>query len=309
MIELDISAASRIGCVRSQNEDMILVNNQFLREDSYKTNVVLGSEDRYLIAVADGMGGHNRGDVASSDTLKNLHYFFHDIPATLSAGDFNEAIVGWLDSINNYIVSKGRADEQYKGMGTTLVGISYYNGDIYSMNCGDSRLYRHRNGQLVQLTTDHSLSNMLGTEKHSSIITNCIGGGCHSSYIDMVQMTHDVQKGDIYMLCSDGLTDMVSDPRLCELLGNGADADALCAGPSSGTSPMSVGNSPNRAPGIAASTNANTTASTILPIGPATATRIESTGVACFPTGLSAGAESVPCALAVPSGSTSGIAT
>jgi protein phosphatase len=44
----------------------------------------------------------------------------------------------------------------------------------------------------------------------------------------MVQMTHDVQKGDIYMLCSDGLTDMVSDPRLCELLGNGADADALC---------------------------------------------------------------------------------
>lgn len=228
MIELDISAASRIGCVRRQNEDMILVNNQFLREDSYKTNVVLGSEDRYLIAVADGMGGHNRGDVASSDTLKNLHYFFHDIPATLSAGDFNEAIVGWLDSINNYIVSKGRADEQYKGMGTTLVGISYYNGDIYSMNCGDSRLYRHRNGQLVQLTTDHSLSNMLGTEKHSSIITNCIGGGCHSSYIDMVQMTHDVQKGDIYMLCSDGLTDMVSDSRLCELLGNGADADALC---------------------------------------------------------------------------------
>jgi protein phosphatase len=44
----------------------------------------------------------------------------------------------------------------------------------------------------------------------------------------MVQMTHDVQKGDIYLLCSDGLTDMVPDPRLCELLGNGADADALC---------------------------------------------------------------------------------
>ena len=121
MIELDISAASRIGCVRSQNEDMILVNNQFLREDSYKTNVVLGSEDRYLIAVADGMGGHNRGDVASSDTLKNLHYFFHDIPATLSAGDFNEAIVGWLDSINNYIVSKGRADEQYKGKRMAII--------------------------------------------------------------------------------------------------------------------------------------------------------------------------------------------
>ena len=204
---MDISAASRIGCVRSQNEDMILVDNQFIREDSYKTRVYLGREDRFLMAVADGMGGHSRGDVASSDTLKNLSYYFHDIPTNLSAGDFNEAIVGWLDSINNYIDS---------------------NGEIYSMNCGDSRLYRQRDGQLLQLTTDHSLSNMLGSEKRSNIITNCIGGGCNSSYIDMVQLTNDVKQGDIYLLCSDGLTDMVPDCRICELLGNGADADALC---------------------------------------------------------------------------------
>ena len=104
MIELDISAASRIGCVRSQNEDMILVGNQFIREDSYRTQVVLDCDDRMIAAVADGMGGHNRGDVASNDTLHNLQYFFYDIPSCLSAGDFNEAMVGWLDSINNYIV-------------------------------------------------------------------------------------------------------------------------------------------------------------------------------------------------------------
>jgi protein phosphatase len=228
MIEMDISAASRIGCVRSQNEDMILVDNQFIREDSYETRVYLGREDRFLMAVADGMGGHNRGDVASSDTLKNLSYYFHDIPTNLSAGDFNEAIVGWLDSINNYIDSKGRADKQYKGMGTTLVALTYYNGEIYSMNCGDSRLYRQRDGQLLQLTTDQTLSNMLGSEKRSNIITNCIGGGCNSSYIDMVQLTNDVKQGDIYLLCSDGLTDMVPDCRICELLGSGADADDLC---------------------------------------------------------------------------------
>ena len=228
MIGLDISAASRIGCVRSQNEDMILVDNKFIREDSYKTMIVLGREDRFLSAVADGMGGHNRGDVASNDTLRNLQYFFYDIPSCLSAGDFNEAIVGWLDSINNYIVSKGRADVQFKGMGTTLVGMAYYNGEFYSMNCGDSRMYRYRDGQLLQLTTDHSLSNMTGSGKRSNVITNCIGGGCHSSYIDMVQMTNDVHSGDVYLLCSDGLPDMVSDQQLGELLGEEADADALC---------------------------------------------------------------------------------
>ena len=228
MIELDISAASRTGCVRSQNEDMILVDNQFIRDDAYRTQAVLDGDDRLMVAVADGMGGHNRGDIASNDVLHNLQYFFFDIPSCLSAGDFNEAIVGWLESINNYVASKGRADEQFKGMGTTLVGFTYYNHDFYSMNCGDSRLYRFRNHQLVQLSTDHSLSNMVVGEKRKNIITNCIGGGCISSYIDMVQMTDDVISGDTYILCSDGLTDMLSDEEISILMEQQVDADTLC---------------------------------------------------------------------------------
>ena len=229
MVVLDVSAASRIGCVRSQNEDMILVDNQFIREDSCQTQFVLGRDDRLMVAVADGMGGHNRGDIASNDTLRNLQYFFYDIPSCLSAGDFNEAIVGWLESINNYIASKGRADEQFKGMGTTLVAFAYYNRDFYSMNCGDSRLYRFHNHQLVQLTTDHSLSNKTDSGKHSNMITNCIGGGCSTSFIDMVQMTDDIHQGDVYLLCSDGLTDMLPDETISELLEKNADADALCS--------------------------------------------------------------------------------
>lgn len=229
MVVLDVSAASRIGCVRSQNEDMILVDNLFIREDSCQTQFVLGRDDRLMVAVADGMGGHNRGDIASNDTLRNLQYFFYDIPSCLSAGDFNEAIVGWLESINNYIASKGRADEQFKGMGTTLVAFAYYNRDFYSMNCGDSRLYRFHNHQLVQLTTDHSLSNKTDSGKHSNMITNCIGGGCSTSFIDMVQMTDDIHQGDVYLLCSDGLTDMLPDETISELLEKNADADALCS--------------------------------------------------------------------------------
>ena len=229
MVILDISAASWTGRVRSQNEDMILVDNQFIRDDTYKTQIILGREDRMMIAVADGMGGHNRGDIASNDTLRNLHYFFYDIPSCLNISKFNEAMAGWLESINNYIASKGRADEQYKGMGTTLVCLAYYNNEFYSLNCGDSRLYRFRDHQLAQLTTDHSLSNLEGDEKRSNIITNCIGGGINSSFIDMVTMTNEIMPKDVYLLCTDGLTDMLSDKAISELLEGKADANTLCS--------------------------------------------------------------------------------
>ena len=113
-------------------------------------------------------------------------------------------------------------------MGTTLVGIAYYGGDFFSMNCGDSRLYRLRNGSLQQLTTDHSLNNMYGSSKHSSVITNCIGGGCKNSYMDIVRMTDDFLPSDVYLLCSDGLSDMLNDQQIEIMLKSGGDADALC---------------------------------------------------------------------------------
>ena len=228
MMNFVVTAASRTGCVRKKNEDMILVGSSFVRNDNFSTKIELRPEKRILFAVADGMGGHNSGEVASSDALHNLHFFFNDIPAGLTAGEFNEMMVVWLESINNIIDSKGRVDERFKGMGTTLVGIAYYGGNFFSMNCGDSRLYRLRNGSLQQLTTDHSLNNMLGSTKHCSIITNCIGGGNKNSYLDIVKMTDEIQPSDIYLLCSDGLSDMLSDQQIETLLKSGADADALC---------------------------------------------------------------------------------
>lgn len=228
MITLHLTAVSRVGCVRHQNEDMILVGNHFIRNDEFRTQVDLTKSDRFLVAVADGMGGHNRGDIASSDTLTNLHFFFHDLPTGLEPGGFNEMIYDWLESINNFVASKGRADEQFKGMGTTLVAFVYYEGEFYSMNCGDSRLYRFRDGQLKQLTTDHSLSNLLGSEKRTSVITNCIGGGCSSSYIDIVKLTTEVMSGDDYLLCSDGLSDMLKDEKISAILSNGGEANDLC---------------------------------------------------------------------------------
>ena len=228
MMNLYVTAASRVGCVRKNNEDMVLVGSSFIRNDKINSKIELTSEKRIIFAVADGMGGHNSGEVASSDALHNLRFFFSDIPAGLTAGEFNEMMLVWLESINHILDSKGRVDERFRGMGTTLVGLAYYCGHFYSLNCGDSRLYRLRNGSLKQLTTDHSLNNMLGSSKNSSIITNCIGGGNNHSYMDIVKMTDDVQYSDVYLLCSDGLSDMLDDQQIEVLLKSGGDADALC---------------------------------------------------------------------------------
>ena len=223
-----MTAASKVGCVRSQNEDMVLLGSHFVRNDAFSTRVDLTNSDRYIMAVADGMGGHNRGDVASSDALHNLEFYFHDLPTGLSPESIKDKFEDWLVSINNIIDSKGRSDEQYKGMGTTLVGLAFYEGQFYTLNCGDSRLYRFRDGDLTQLTSDHSLSNMLGSSQHSNVITNCIGGGATSSFIDIVNITDDIKEGDVYMLCSDGLSDMLPDSIIYTLLAEGSDANTLC---------------------------------------------------------------------------------
>lgn len=227
-MNLCVTAASRVGCVRKNNEDMILVGSSFIRSDSFKSIIELTSEKRIILAVADGMGGHNSGEVASSDALHNLHFFFNDIPGGLTVGEFSEMMVVWLESINKIVDSKGLVDERFKGMGTTLVGLAYYGGHFFSLNCGDSRLYRLRSGSLKQLTTDHSLNTLLGSSKHCSIITNCIGGGNSHSYLDIVKLTDDVLFSDIFLLCSDGLSDMLNDQQIEVLLKSGGDAEALC---------------------------------------------------------------------------------
>ena len=227
-MKLNIFATSNVGCVRENNEDMILVSRQFVRDGSFSDEVGIDAGDRWLVALADGMGGHSGGEVASSDVLHNLDYFYGDMPTGLGVADFNEAILEWLNSINNIIDSKGHSSPDYHNMGTTLVALAYYGGEFYWMNCGDSQVYRLHDGVLCQLSTDHSLNNLMGSSEHTNLITNCIGGGCKTSYIDMVNCTKMVQSGDVYMLCSDGLTDMVEDEQIERLLKEGADADALC---------------------------------------------------------------------------------
>ncbi len=228
MSRIVLTAASRVGCVRYNNEDMILAYDQLIRSDAYATEFMTENMDRFVIALADGMGGHNAGEVASADVLSNLRFFVSDIPRGLTSGEFNEMMVEWLNSVNQIVDSKGRSNPEMSDMGTTLVGVIYYNKKYYWINCGDSRLYRLRDGQLKQLSMDHSLSNAYGEKKHSNIITNCIGAGCKTSYMDMYEFTSDFLSGDVYLLCSDGLNDMVSDKIIGSMLAEGATANQLC---------------------------------------------------------------------------------
>lgn len=227
-MKINIHAASDVGRIRDNNEDMILVNRCFVRDNDWSGEVDLGKVGRFLAALADGMGGHDGGEVASNEVLLNLDYFFNDMPMGLSVADFNETIFDWLASINKIIDTKGRTDAHCHSMGTTLVAFVYYNDCFYWMNCGDSRIYRLHEGQLSQMSTDHSLNTLIGSEEHTSIITNCIGAGCETSYIDIMVCTSEVCAGDTFLLCSDGLSDMLSDEQIQQLLNNGADALALC---------------------------------------------------------------------------------
>ena len=228
MSKIELTAASRVGCVRTNNEDMILAYDKLIRSDVYRTEFDTKNTDRFTVAVADGMGGHNAGEVASETALLNLKFYLSDVPKSLDVESFYKAMKQWLKSINQTIDAKGRADTSMSYMGTTLVALVYYNGRIYTMNCGDSRLYRLRDGHLTQLTVDHSLNNMTGQKKHSNVITNCIGAGCKSSYIDFGDLTDDFLPGDSYLLCSDGLNDMVEDDCIEQMMLEHLTANQLC---------------------------------------------------------------------------------
>ena len=170
-MEFRISASSKTGCVRPNNEDMVLIGQRFLRNEQWNTIVNIDETDRYLVAVADGMGGHNHGEIASSEMLHNLQFFYYDLPVGLSISSFNEVMYVWLTSINNIFLAKGKSNEELRDMGTTMVALAYFSGVFYWMNCGDSRIYRLRDGRLEQLSTDHSLNNLIKTPRPSWCIS------------------------------------------------------------------------------------------------------------------------------------------
>lgn len=225
---INVSASFHIGNIRDHNEDMILVADKFIRDNSLDMNLSLLDSNRFVIALADGLGGYNSGDIASAETLSNLKFFIDDLPDLLTTDGLKNLLNNWLGSINQIVSSQGYVNPRLSKTGATLVGIIFYGNKFFWMNCGDSRLYRLRNDEIVQISTDHS-SSVVDTDNPVKGVTNCIGGGCKTTYLDINEFTDIIEDGDIYVLCSDGLSDMLSDTEIRRILMRGGNADVLSA--------------------------------------------------------------------------------
>ena len=202
-----VGAVCDIGLHKSGNEDMILLNNEIFRDG--KKQASFNSDKKIIIAVADGVGGLNKGEIASEHVLKALSDVFSKIPDNLENDELKSIFEAY--TIQTHVSLS-------KEMGSTLAGLFFYNGKLFRFHAGDSRIYRLRKGYLQRLTIDHSLREMGGQPNApSNIITNAIGGGT-SAFIDFTEIEHPFLNDDIYLLSSDGLHDLVSGNEISEVL-------------------------------------------------------------------------------------------
>lgn len=227
-MKLRITAISDKGCVRENNEDIILVGKKLLRDERLQGAVELNEERIiFMVAVADGMGGANAGEIASQMVLETLSADIYGLQRGLDDEALKASISALCFAIHQNVLQAGLADQEKRGMGTTLIGLLYYEGRLILINAGDSRMYRFRNSTLMQLSRDHSLQKIIGDSSvPSNIIANSIGGG-KDFYVDIEPAGKKVLEGDIFLLCSDGLSDMLNNDEIEEILGKEGFEDEL----------------------------------------------------------------------------------
>lgn len=204
-------------------------------------------EDDHLYVVADGMGGHASGEVASQMAIDTLGEFFRmtaaDPEATWpykmdkSKGYEENRLITGIKLANLRIYETAQRDTRMRGMGTTIVGILVVEDGVLVAHVGDSRVYRLRDGQLEQLTVDHSLLNdyikmkNLSEEEienfqYKNVIVRALGMKESVKVDTMIDRPHP---GDLYILCSDGLCGPASDEEIREITSGTTDLQAACA--------------------------------------------------------------------------------
>lgn len=202
--KLSSAGISDVGLVRQNNED---VWAQLPKKKFY--------------VIADGMGGHRAGEIAAREAVAKLIEIIDSNDEIAAASiDFDEArnvINHAIQEANAHVFNMGRKDPELRGMGTTLCCLYFHPQGLIYAHVGDSRIYRLRNKKLNQMTKDHSLLRELlelgqlkesdaGDFHYKNIITKAIGT---ESHVHPSVRLVDVVEQDIYLMCSDGLTDMV----------------------------------------------------------------------------------------------------
>jgi len=200
---LSVRAVCDIGRKKPNNEDMILIHDEIFR-DGFRQKE-LNSNDRLVFAVADGVGGLNKGEVASERVLLTLKSFLKSIPDDLCTEELNEVFDTYTQETHRSLP---------RDMGTTLVGLFLYQGKMFQFHAGDSRIYRFRNETIERLTIDHSLVEAGGDPTApSNIITNSIGGG-PSAFLEFDEITDPLKDNDVYLLSSDGMHDLINNDEV-----------------------------------------------------------------------------------------------
>ena len=214
---------SDVGSVRQRNEDA-------WRE----------VPEHRLYVLADGMGGHRAGDVASREAVNALCQILPEkLSIVASERDSLTYIRSTLrlamEEVNRIVYMMGKSDESFRGMGTTLCCVLCWDQKIIYGHVGDSRIYRLRGSDLEQLTDDHSLYQELKSKgaipaiekddfTYRNIITKAVGT---EPIVEPSLGMDDLLAGDIILICSDGLTDMVSQDELKVLLKGSTDLKEL----------------------------------------------------------------------------------
>ena len=202
------------GRVRDHNEDSYLANGRIFtslnRGGEESITKIEDFDSPLIFAVADGMGGHEGGEVASNMALELLKEKLVSLPEESTI----EFIRSTFQEIHLEVLRMGREMDK-NGMGTTLTGCIFWKTKFYVFNIGDSRVYRFRGDYIAQLTRDHSLREETGDETlQKNIITSCIGGGIEEIRIDVTDFSSKIAEGDLFFLMSDGIVDSLTDDDL-----------------------------------------------------------------------------------------------
>ncbi len=194
-------------------------------EDSVTFDAVTG-----LSILADGMGGYNAGEIASGMATtfikSELGRWLGEAGKAANGKEIRRAMEICVDNANRSIFNAANSNPQYGGMGTTLVVAVFQEARLLVGHIGDSRAYRLRNGELTQLTRDHSLlqeqmdaglitAEQAATSMNKNLVTRALGVE-DAVLLDVNE--HRVDPGDLYLLCSDGLSDMVDDVGIARIL-------------------------------------------------------------------------------------------
>jgi protein phosphatase len=249
-VHIDVAALSDKGNVRDRNEDHFYVARGGRRATTLVTNVPPADipsqfeETAYLLVVADGMGGHAGGEVASRLAIATLINIILHAPDWIMrleddehAGRLMDRAVARYRAVHEALQERARLDPELRGMGTTMTAAYSLGRDLFVTQVGDSRAYRFRDGTLQLLTRDQTQAQMLANEgvirqqdvaRHRlrHVLTSALGG-LHSHMVAEIDR-FELADGDRLLLCSDGLTDMVGDAEIADLLRREARSEEAC---------------------------------------------------------------------------------